>query len=224
MNPVLFNATYWTYFTGMTLGWSLRSAGRRRLPRTGPVLILANHQSHFDPMLIALCATRQLRFLARSDLFRGALFSRLIRAYGAVPIDRGFGKEGLQVGLDLLNRGEAVVVFPEGERTHTGRIQPLKPGISLLLKRVRCPVVPVGIAGAYAAWPRHELLPIPDPIFLPSGGRSIAVAFGPVIPPEVLADLDRPAMIAEVEAALRGAHEEAEKLRRKPAGSSSTRR
>ena len=214
-NRAAYNAIYWTKFTVMTFGWSLRATGRRHLPRTGPVLLLANHQSHFDPTTIGACTTRQLRYLARSTLFTNAAFGRFLRYFGAVPIDRGFGKEGLQTTLDLLDRGEAVLVFPEGERSHTGLIQPLKPGISLLLKRVRCPVVPVGIAGAYAAWPRHDPFPVPDPLVLPTEGRSIGVAFGPAFPANHFEKHDRDTMLAEVDAAMRSAHAEAERVRRK---------
>ena len=66
-----------------------------------------------------------------------------------------------------------MLMFPEGERTHTGEVQPLKPGVSLLIKRVTCPIVPVGVAGAYQAWPRQSRWPRLDPLLLASRGRGI---------------------------------------------------
>ena len=65
--------------------------------------------------------------------------------------------------IDALGRGRAVLMFPEGERTHTGEVQPLKPGVALLIKRVTCPIVPVGIAGCFAAWSRFMKLPRMSP-------------------------------------------------------------
>lgn len=212
----IFRATYWATFHAATFGWGFRAAGRFRLPRSGPVLLLANHESHFDPVLINLASIRPLRFVAKRELFAAPLFGRVIRHFGAVPIDRNFGREGLHVALDLLAQGEPVVMFPEGERTPTGAMQPLKPGVSLLLKRVECPVVPVGIAGAYQAWPRTRPLPAPDPLPLSSEDRSIAVAFGEPIPPSHFKGRDRDAILAEIEAAIRGAYTEADRVRRKP--------
>ena len=218
----IYHATYWAAFHATTFGWGFRATGRHHLPRTGPALVLANHQSQFDPLLLGLAAVRPLRFVARSTLFDNPVVGRFIRYFGAVPIDRGFGREGLHAALGLLDRGEAVVMFPEGERTHTGAIQPLKPGVSLLLRRLACPVVPVGIAGAYQAWPRTRLLPTPDPLLLPSEGRSLAVAIGEPIPASHFHHRDRDAMVAEVDTAIRRAYAAAERLRRKPRFSASS--
>ena len=133
---VVYHSTYWLSYHALTFGLSFRATGRENIPVTGPALLVSNHQSYIDPWLIGQAATRRLRYLARHNLFHNAMFARLIRCYGAVPIDRGFGKEGLQTVFKELADGQAVVIFAEGERTHTGEVQPLKPGISLLMKRV----------------------------------------------------------------------------------------
>jgi 1-acyl-sn-glycerol-3-phosphate acyltransferase len=183
------------------------------------VLLVANHQSFIDPVLVGSAAPRWLTYLARSNLWHNRILARLIDAYQAVPIDRGFGKEGLQTVLGLLDIGRAVLMFPEGERTHTGELQPLKPGVSLLVKRVTCPIVPVGIAGAYQAWPRQRKWPLLDPLVLASRGRGIAVAFGEAIDPARYKGMDREAMLADLGAAIRTAYEMAERVRRKADGS-----
>jgi 1-acyl-sn-glycerol-3-phosphate acyltransferase len=211
----VYSATYWAAVTGFTLGWSFRAVGRRHLPPRGPVLIASNHQSFLDPVLIGAAANRRLTYLARSTLFDQPLLAPVIRYFDAVPIDRGFGKEGLQTVLGELARGKAVLMFPEGERTHDGTLQPLKPGVSLLVKRVRCPIVPAAVAGVFDAWPRHRPLPRLDPLGFPSQGRSIAVAFGPAISPARYHGMDRDVILADLLDHIRQTHQAAERIRRK---------
>lgn len=208
-------ATYWSAFYGFTFGWGFRAAGRQHLPRTGPVLIVSNHQSFLDPVLIGAAAPRRLTYLARQTLFDHPLLARIIRHYWAVPIDRGFGKEGLQTVLRELDRERAVLMFPEGERTHTGELQPLKPGVSLLIKRVTCPIVPAAVAGVYDAWPRSSKLPTPGPLLLPDEGRSIAVAFGPAIDPKRYVGQDREWMLSDLLSEIAKAKSVAEQVRRR---------
>src|SRR4051812_23764296 len=110
-SPLVYETAYWLSMAVMTLGFSLRSEGRQRVPRTGPVLLIANHQSFLDPILVGLCSRRHLRFLARKTLFRVPAFAWLIRNLGAVPIDQeGIGKEGIRIILEQLRQGRAVVV------------------------------------------------------------------------------------------------------------------
>jgi 1-acyl-sn-glycerol-3-phosphate acyltransferase len=210
----VYRAVHWATFYSFTFGWSFRAAGRANLPPAGPVLLVANHQSFIDPVLVGLGAIRPLTYLARSNLWDDRRLGRLIDYWGAVPIDRGFGKEGLQTVLGELAKGRVVLMFPEGERTHTGELQPLKPGLSLLVKRVTCPIVPVGVAGAYQAWPRHHKRPAAEPLWRASAGRGIGVAFGTPIDPTRYAGMDRDAMLTDLEREIRVAYETAERVRR----------
>ncbi len=206
--------SYWFAFYGFTFGWGFRATGREHLPRTGPALLVSNHQSFIDPVLVGSAATRRVTYLARSNLWNNKVLGRVIDHYGAVPIDRGFGREGLQTVFTELDKGKAVLMFPEGERTRTGELLPLKAGISLLVKRVTCPIVPVGVTGAYQAWPPHRKWPTPDPLPLASRGRAIGVAFGEPIDPARYKGMDREAMLLALGAEIRKAHEAAERVRR----------
>lgn len=199
------------------LGFSMRIQGARHVPQGGPLLLIANHQSFFDPVLVGLAARRHLSYLARDSLFRNPAFAWLIRLHNAVPINhQGLGIEGLRTVLGLLEDGRAVVVFPEGERTGDGEIHELQAGIQLLIKRVRAPVVPVGIAGAFQAWPRWRPLPLPAPLFLPPGAGTIALAVGRPLDARALAELPRPELLKNLHAELREVFLRAESLRRKP--------
>lgn len=200
----------------MGLGFSLRVDGRGHVPRKGPVLLVANHQSFLDPVLVGLAAPRVVHFLARRTLFPHPFVGRLIRSLQAVPIDHeGLGIEGLRAVLRELEAGRAVAVFPEGERTHDGRMQPLRPGVRLLVQRAQVPVVPVGIAGAYEAWPRSRPLPVPAPLFLPAGRGTLAVSVGRPLGPAALLKGARKGMLETLSRAIREVQARAERLRRR---------
>jgi 1-acyl-sn-glycerol-3-phosphate acyltransferase len=146
--------------------------GRGNVQPTGPVLLVSNHQSHLDPVLVGIACPRQLKYLARQGLFFWP-FSLWIRSLGAVPIDRKRGSiGGIKTTLRLLSQDQAVVVFPEGSRTPDGRLHPLLPGFCLLARRSGATVVPVSIDGAYAAMPRGSYFPKP---------ATIRAVFGPAI-------------------------------------------
>jgi 1-acyl-sn-glycerol-3-phosphate acyltransferase len=210
-----YDCVFWSSFTFFTFGFSFRRAGWAHVPRSGPLLLLANHQSMFDPVMVGLSSRRYLSFLARRNLFEQPVLAPLIRSLNAIPIDREMGKGGIQAVLDALGRGRAVLVFPEGERTHDGRVQPLKDGVSLLIKRAQCPVLPVGIAGAFAAWSRFMTWPRPAPLALPPGPSTIAISIGAPIDPARFRGVARKAMTDDLYAALVAEHAAAERLRRK---------
>ena len=210
-----YDFTFWSSFTYFTFGFSLRRSGWINIPRTGPVLVVSNHQSMFDPVLIGLSSRRYLSFLARSNLFTVPVLGPLIRLLGAVPIDRNMGKDGIQSVLNALGRGRAVLMFPEGERTHTGEVQPLKAGVSLLIKRVTCPIVPVGIAGCFAAWSRFMTWPRMSPLYLPPGPSTIAVSVGEPIDSGRYKGKDRDWIVGDLHREMVTIHAVAEGLRRK---------
>jgi 1-acyl-sn-glycerol-3-phosphate acyltransferase len=210
-----YDSVYWLTFTAFTFGFSLRRAGWGNVPRNGPLLVVSNHQSMFDPVLVGLSCRRYLSYLARSNLFTQPVLAPIIRSLDAIPIDRGMGKDGIQAVLDALGKGRAVLMFPEGERTHTGTVQPLKAGVSLLVRRVTCPIVPVGIAGAFGAWSRFMTWPRPSPLCLPPGPSTLAVSVGEPLPADRYKGKDREWIVEDLHAALARQHEAAERLRRK---------
>ncbi len=211
-----YDCVYWSSFTFFTFGFSYRRDGWMNVPPDGPLLLRKSiSRSMFDPVLVGLASRRYLSYLARKNLFEQPVLAPLIRSLNAIPIDRGFGKDGIQAVLDALSEGQAVLVFPEGERTYDGKVQPLKAGVSLLLKRLSCPIVPVGIAGAFAAWGRSTKIPQPSPLHVPPEASTIAISVGQPIDPVRYKGMNRDGMMAELHAALVRQFENAEKLRRK---------
>ncbi len=210
-----YDTVFWSSFTFFTFGFSIRRSGWKNMPLRGPVLVLANHQSMFDPVMVGLSSRRYLSYLARKNLFEQRGLAPIIRSLNAIPIDRSMGKDGIQAVLDALGQGQAVLVFPEGERTQDGSVEPLKAGVSLLIKRVNCPIVPVGIAGAFAAWSRHMKVPKLSPLMLPPEASTIAISVGEPIDPLRYQNMKRDAMLDDLHRALVAQHAAAERLRRK---------
>ena len=182
----------------LVIAFAIRYKGRENIPDQGGALICANHQSFFDPPLIGSGFNRRLNYLARKTLFRFPPFRWLIEFLGAIPIDReGSGLSGLKETLRRLKRGELVLIFPEGTRTHDGQVSPLKPGFVAMARRSRVPLLPVGLDGAYDAWPRRVRFPRRARIY---------ICIGPPLEPELVASLLDAQLVAELEQRIRDCH------------------
>ncbi len=209
-------AAFWVSGTGLTFLSSLRTEGAHHIPRHGPAIFVSNHQSVLDPVLMGLAARRPLWHLARQTLFDSPLLALLMHSLNAVPVDQeGTGIQGLRQMLQLLREGKAVTLFPEGNRTHTGKLAKLMPGVSLLIKRSPAPIVPVGIAGSFDAWPRTNRLPRFAPLFLPAGLATMAVSVGRPLNPARFADMEREEILDELFHVLQKMQQKAERLRRR---------
>lgn len=141
--------------------FNFRIHGANNVPLTGGVLLACNHVSFLDPHAVGAGCPREACFLARKTLFTGKLQSALLRSWNVMPVDLS-GKPdiaGLKSIMDLLRRGYAVTLFPEGTRSWDGGFQPAKPGVGLLVAKAGVPVVPVRMFGAYEVWPRNQKLP-----------------------------------------------------------------
>jgi len=143
-----------------TLGWRLRLHGRKHLPLRGGVLLVANHQSYLDPVMIGVLLPRPLCFLAKSELFSDKRFGWLLRSLYAFPVRQGAGDIGaVREMLRMLHAGWLLNIFAEGSRSEDGEIGPIEPGAALVLRRAGVPCVPVVIEGSFDAWPKGRKLP-----------------------------------------------------------------
>jgi len=132
-----------------------RSRGIERLPQDGPALLLINHQSFLDPLMAGLSLRRPVSYLARDSLFRVPIIGTILRNTYVIPINRQTASTAsLREAIRRLNHGFYVGIFPEGTRSETGIVGPLKPGFLALIRRADVPVYPVGVAGAFQALPR----------------------------------------------------------------------
>jgi|SRR3989338_937136 len=143
--------------------WIRKVTGLENLPKEGAAILAANHSSYADHLIIgAYVATkvnRRFHFLAKREHFQG--LQKLWHIYvGAVPLDRKRGgKQALKIALNLLNKGKLVIIYPEGTRTFTGKLQKAYTGVARLALRSGVPVVPIGLAGTFEIMPKGKYLP-----------------------------------------------------------------
>lgn len=157
----------------------LRVLHRERMINHGPVILAANHQSFADPPLVGSVSDRGVYFLARRSLLNGWFMGWILPKLNVIPVDSETGRDrtALKALIRILRGGQGTVVFPEGQRTLDGKLQPAQPGLGLVIAKTLAPVVPMRIFGAYDAWPVHEKLPRPgritivvgEPIFFTQG-------------------------------------------------------
>lgn len=123
-------------------------SGLEHVPLHGGVIVAANHGAFWDPPVLGVCLPRELRYMARAELFRVPGFGALIRSLGAFPVRKGTADmTGLRSAEQALARGDALLLFPEGGRMKDGRLHPPLPGLGLIAARTRVPIVPVYVSG-----------------------------------------------------------------------------
>ncbi len=145
----------WVLFHGL---FAVRVSGAEHVPRHGPVLLAGNHTGFLDGPLVYTVSPRPASFLAKSELFVGPL-ARALGWLGQIPVHRGRpDREALRAGLAVLERGEALGVFPEGTRG-AGTLDAVNDGLAYLALRSGALVVPVAVLGTAEALPRGRRFP-----------------------------------------------------------------
>ena len=138
------------------IGWiCFRYRAVGTVPRTGGILIAANHASYLDIPLLGCGITRRVWFLGRHDLFPVPLLNGVLQALGWIPLRVGrLDRDAFAKASAHIKAGRAVAIFPEGTRSATGKLRPGKPGIGMIVTQTGCRIVPAYIQGT------HEALPV----------------------------------------------------------------
>jgi glycerol-3-phosphate dehydrogenase (NAD(P)+) len=132
----------------MRIWFRLERQGRENIPKSGPVILAANHRSFLDPFVVGVCLRRPVYFVAKQELFAKRWQGWLLNALGAFPIRRGESdEEAVETSKAILARGDALVIFPEGTRIRTGSLGRPKRGVGRLALETGAPVVPIAVAG-----------------------------------------------------------------------------
>jgi 1-acyl-sn-glycerol-3-phosphate acyltransferase len=159
----------------------VRVEGREHIPRTGPFVVTPVHRSVMDTPYASACTRRRMRYLGKDSLWKvNPAFSWLISALGAFPVTRGSNDlEALKRAIAVLDLGDGLVMFPEGERKSGPLVQPLYEGAVYLAGKTGAPIVPVGIGGSERALPKGAryvrpvkvVVRIGEPILVPKDGN-----------------------------------------------------
>ncbi len=148
----------------------LRVAGYENVPSEKPCLIVANHSSFLDPILICATVPRIIHYITFAYFYYHPLLHWFCKRVYCIPLKKD-GKDisTLKKTLRLLKTGELVGIFPEGERSATGKLGKGSPGAALIALKANVPVLPVGIQGAYESFPQGSIFPKPIPITVTFG-------------------------------------------------------
>ena len=161
--------------------------GLENVPDSGPLLVVANHASNADGMLLMAYVVprrgRPFRWLGKAEALRWPFFGWVMRSNGVFAVKRGgTDVEAFHLARSVLDEGGALAIFPEGTRSPDGALQAAHEGAAVLAIRSRAPVLPIGIAGSHRFWPRGGFV---------RPGRRMKVTIGPVFRLEALVGTDR---------------------------------
>jgi 1-acyl-sn-glycerol-3-phosphate acyltransferase len=167
MTPVLYEVMHSIVPPVARAVWRPTVEGLDRVPATGPVILASNHLSFVDSVVIPCVVPRKVVFLAKSDYFtgtgvRGAAQRAWFEGLGMLPVDRDDTRAALatlDTALEVLGRGEAFGIYPEGSRSRDGRLYRGRTGVAHLALTAGCPVVPVGLLGTERIQPVGTRLP-----------------------------------------------------------------
>ena len=141
---------YWVgwsiFYIIFTFVYRRKVSGTGNLPKTGSFILASNHQSYADPPLVGTSINKPIHYIAKKELFKIPLFGWILKQGNAFPVDRGSGDVGaFKNAMEILKRGESVLVFPEGTRYKPGKIRKPKNGAAMLSVLTGSPVVPVAV-------------------------------------------------------------------------------
>ncbi|MFJ1656629.1 lysophospholipid acyltransferase family protein [Streptomyces sp. NPDC088337] len=154
-----------------------RIEGLEHVPASGAAIVAGNHLSFSDHFVMPAILKRRITFLAKAEYFtgpgiKGRLTAAFFRSAGQIPVDRSgkeAGQAAIREGLGVLRKGELLGIYPEGTRSHDGRLYKGKVGVAVMALRAGVPVVPCAMIGTFEAQPPGKTVPRPHPIVIRFG-------------------------------------------------------
>jgi len=141
-----------TAFLALFNNWSIE--GRANLPEEGPVVLVANHISNWDPLYVACSVKRVVHFMAKEELFKNSFSRMAFNSFQCFPVKRGkVDRNALRLAAAYLENGEVLGMFPEGTRSKTAEMLPFQPGAAMFALRSNALIVPVALEGTRTSFP-----------------------------------------------------------------------
>ncbi len=153
--------------------WRTRVFGTQNVPLEGPLIVACNHVSYLDPAALGSFCPRRISYMAKKELFEIPVLGAVIRALGAYSVDRrGSAAAAIKRSLQVLERGEAIGIFPEGTRNRNRTVPP-QTGVALLASLAQAPVVPACVLGTDQALRLARVdVAFGPPLTLPAGRKA----------------------------------------------------
>lgn len=154
-----------------------RIEGLEHVPATGAAIVAGNHLSFSDHFLMPAMLKRRITFLAKKEYFtgpgiKGRLTAAFFRSAGQIPVDRtgkDAGQAAIREGLGVLRRNELLGIYPEGTRSHDGRLYKGKVGVAVMALKAQVPVIPCAMIGTFEAQPPGKVIPNIHPVTIRFG-------------------------------------------------------
>jgi glycerol-3-phosphate dehydrogenase (NAD(P)+) len=151
VNPIVYWITRAIIQPFFHLYFRLSRIGRENIPASGPVIFASNHRSFLDPFIVGVLCRRPVYYVAKSEIFKNPFVAWFVSSLGAFPVRRGAGDpDMLETAKAILERGDCLLIFPEGTRTRPGSLGRPKRGVGRLALETGAPVVPVALIGTEA--------------------------------------------------------------------------
>ncbi|MEU1532116.1 lysophospholipid acyltransferase family protein [Streptomyces fagopyri] len=161
----------------LRLAFRPRTEGLEHIPSSGAAIVAGNHLSFSDHFLLPAILKRRITFLAKAEYFtgpgiKGRLTAAFFRSAGQIPVDRSgkeAGQAAIREGLGVLRQGELLGIYPEGTRSHDGRLYKGKVGVAVMALKAGVPVVPCAMIGTFEAQPPGQKIPNLHPVVIRFG-------------------------------------------------------
>ncbi|MGE5543902.1 MAG: lysophospholipid acyltransferase family protein [Bacillota bacterium] len=135
--------------------------GKENFPADGAVILAGNHESFWDPVVVAAFIERKIHYMAKEELFEHVLIAKFLRRLNAFPVKRGSpDRTAMKTALKILEEGKVLGIFPEGTRSKTGELSKPQHGIAMLVLKGKAPVVPVAFVGTRKIFPWAWFSPV----------------------------------------------------------------
>jgi 1-acyl-sn-glycerol-3-phosphate acyltransferase len=142
------------------LFWPLKIEGENVVNHQGPLIVVANHVSYLDPVIVGIAVKRPINFIAKKEVFDIPILGFILKKLGVIPVDKkNINPTSVKKTINLLKKDHIIGIFPEGTRSLNGQLLKLNSGMIKIALQTNAPIIPIGINGTFDFYPPHAKMP-----------------------------------------------------------------